>query len=533
MSDRQSGVPQEKSLDRQIGLRALLLIGVTSIIGSGWLFAALYAAQIAGPASIVSWLIGGAIVITLALIYAELGGMLPVAGGLATIPRLSHGPMSGFLAGWLCWIAYVTVAPIEVTAALEYASNYLPELTRNSHGERELTMLGLFVATVLMFVFTLINVIGVKWLARSTSIITIWKIVVPILAAIVLIGAGFQDENFQTHGGFAPMGTMGVFAAVSGGGILFSLLGFRVVVDMAGEAKNPQRNVPLAIVGAVGVCLVIYILLQIAFIGVIPEAHLTNGWAKIVDHVSGGPFAGFAAILGLQWLGMTLYADAAISPAGTALTFVGTTARINYAMAKNKQFPSLFQRLNKARVPLWSLMFNFVVGMLLFLPFPGWAELVGFISSAAVLSFSFGPVALAALRYQAAGRQRPYKTPMGIVFPAAAFVLVGFAVYWTGWETNYKVFLVALAGLVFLALARFLDRSEKEPLMMQHTHWFWLFLASLAFISWLGNYGHGLGIIPTGVDLAVAAVLSLACFWLALRTRLPNDQAEAFIEEAL
>jgi amino acid transporter len=533
MSTHQSEATSEKSLDRQIGLRALLLIGVTSIIGSGWLFAALYAAQIAGPASIVSWLIGGVIVIALALIYAELGGMLPVAGALATIPRFSHGPLSGFMAGWLCWISYVTLGPIEVTATLEYASNYLPGLTTDSQGERALTTQGLFAATGLMLLFTLINVVGVKWLARSTSIITVWKIVVPIMAALVLMEVGFQSDNFQVTGGFAPMGATGIFAAVSGGGILFSLLGFRVVIDMAGEAKNPQRNVPLAIMGAVGICLVIYVLLQVAFIGVIPAAHLANGWANIVEDVSGGPFAGFAVILGLQWLAMTLYADAIISPAGTALTFIGTTARINYAMSKSKQFPALFQRLNKARVPIWSLVFNFIVGMLLFLPFPGWAELVGFISSASVLSFSFGPVSLAALRYQAADRERPYKTPLGITFPAVAFIFVGFAVYWTGWETNYKVFLVALGGLVLLLVARLFGHNKHEPLMLRHTNWFWLYLAGLAFISWLGNYGHGLGVIPTGVDMALLAALSLGCFWVALRTRLPNEQAQQFIEDAL
>ncbi len=116
---------------------------------------------------------------------------------------------------------------------------------------------------------------------------------------------------------------------------MFSLFGFRTALDMAGEAKNPQRDVPLAMIGAVGICLVIYVLLQVAFIGVIPPDHLKHGWHEISEKVPGGPFAGFAAMLGVTWLAFALYIDAVVSPAGTGLAYTGATARINYAMSKN------------------------------------------------------------------------------------------------------------------------------------------------------------------------------------------------------
>jgi amino acid transporter len=524
--------PATASLNRQIGPIAMLLTAITSIIGSGWLFASMYAAQIAGPAAVISWLIGGGVVISLALVYAELGGMLPVAGALARIPCFSHGPLSGFMAGWLCWIAYVATAPIEVTAVLDYASNYLPWLTISEHGERVLTPIGLMVAMILMLVFTLINMLGVKWLAHANSAITVWKLAVPLLAALVLISAGFQADNFHAFGGFAPNGISGIFAAVSGGGILFSLFGFRVVIDMAGEAERPQRSVPLAVIGAVIICLGIYILLQVAFIGVIPVDHLAHGWQNIEENVPGGPFAAFAAILGLQWLALTLYADAIISPAGTGLTFIGATARINYAMSQNGQFPKSFARLNRFRVPVWSLLFNFVVGMVLFLPFPGWSELVGFISSAAILSFAFGPVSLAALRHQAADLERPYRVPFGRAFAALTFVFVGFVVYWTGWETNWKVFLMALAGLLFLAVSRASRKHDGESLQLKHSAWFWPYLSGLGVISWLGNYGNGLGVLAHGVDLVLIVILSLVIFRWAVKLRLPDAETRRLLNGA-
>ena len=419
------------------------------LVGSGWLFASLYAAQLAGPAAILSWCIGGTVAVLLALVYAELGGMLPVAGAIARIPYYSHGGLSGFMAGWLCWIAYVATAPIEVSAVLQYASNYLPWLTTLVGRDRVLTVPGLAVAATLLLLFLLVNLTGVRWLARANTAITAWKLVIPLVASVALLFAGFRSANFTAFG-FAPNGIDGVFAAVSAGGVMFSLFGFRTAIDMAGEAKNPQVSVPLAIIGAVLVSLAIYLLLQVAFIGVVPEAHLAHGWANVSENVPGGPFAAFAAILGMQWLAAALYFDAVLSPSGTAIAYIGATARINYALAQNNQFPSTFLHLNRASVPVWALIFNFGLGLLLLLPFPGWQELVGFISSAAVLSLAFGPVSMTALRYQLPDANRPFKLRAGTTVSAISFVLVGCVVYWSGWDTNWKVFGLGAAGALLL-----------------------------------------------------------------------------------
>ncbi len=245
----------EPGLKRQIGPVALLFTGITGIIGSGWLFASLYAAQLAGPAAILSWLIGGGVALMLALVYAELGGMLPLAGAIARIPYFSHGAMSGFMAGWLCWIAYVATAPIEVAAVLQYASNYLPWLTTTIDGNRALTSMALPSPRRCCSAFVVINLAGVRWLARANVAVTSWKLAVPLLAATGLIVFGFDHTNFTDHGGFMPAGIDGVFAAVAGGGVVFSLFGFRTVIDMAGEARDPQRTVPIAMIGAVVISL--------------------------------------------------------------------------------------------------------------------------------------------------------------------------------------------------------------------------------------------------------------------------------------
>ncbi len=510
------------TLNRQMGPVAMLFTGL-SIIGSGWLFAALYTAQLAGPAGVISWLIGGAVTIAIALVYAELSGMLPVAGALARIPYLSFGPVGGFMAGWLCWIAFVATAPLEAIAVLDYASNYLPWLTINEHGERILTPPGVAAAIVMLAVFTGINLLGVKYFARANTTITFWKLTIPLAAAVLLIVFGFRWENVYEHGGFAPYGITGIFSAVSSGGIMFAYYGFRSVVDMAGEAKNPQRDVPMAIIGTVVFCIVLYVLLQIAFIGAIPPSHLEKGWAAITETAPGGPFAAFAAILGLQWLAILLYADAIVSPGGTGFSFVASTARLNYAMAKAGQVPSVFARLNRFQVPAWSLVFNFLVGIVVVLPLPGWNQLVEFISTAAVLSFAFGPIALLVMRLQQPDRPRPFRVPAATAFSATAFVLAGFIVYWTGWETNWKILLIALAGLGVMTVLRFTDHGHGAPLQLKATAWLWPYYAGLALMSYLGNYDGGLGVVPDGLDMAILTVFSLAIFWLAVRLRLSPD----------
>src|SRR5215470_6578665 len=110
-------------LRRSVGFYGLMFISLGSIIGSGWLLGALNAAEVAGPASIISWVIAAAMLTVLALVYAELGGTYPVAGGTGRFPYFSHGPLAGFTAGWSSWLQAVAIAPIEILAAITYVNS--------------------------------------------------------------------------------------------------------------------------------------------------------------------------------------------------------------------------------------------------------------------------------------------------------------------------------------------------------------------------------------------------------------------------
>src|SRR5215203_5382935 len=213
-TEERGGAQPEGKLQRDVSTVGLLFFSLGSIIGSGWLFGSLYAAQVAGPAAIISWVGGGLVMIILALVHAELGAMYPVAGGSARYPHFAFGSLAGFLIGWIVWIGSVTVAPIEVLAVTTYLVQWFPWMMVSQGGTEVLTGLGIVFSIVLMGVFTIINLLGVGSLAKSNNVIMIWKVAVPFLAVIVLIIASFNGSNFTSEqGGFAPFGITGILSA--------------------------------------------------------------------------------------------------------------------------------------------------------------------------------------------------------------------------------------------------------------------------------------------------------------------------------
>ena len=185
--------PADVGLRREVGLIGAIWASETSIIGSGWLFASMNAAVIAGAASIYGWLIGGFCVIILALIHAELGGMYPVAGGTARFPHLAYGSVAGISFGFFSWLQAVTVAPIECFAVMQYASYYWPSLYNGKTGVT--TGWGFFWTVVLMAVFTAFNFLAVRLFARVNSTITWWKVAIPVLTIIIFFFK-FHPGNF-------------------------------------------------------------------------------------------------------------------------------------------------------------------------------------------------------------------------------------------------------------------------------------------------------------------------------------------------
>lgn len=309
-------------LKKELGLLDLTMASLGAIIGSGWLFGALYAANDAGPASIISWIIGGFAVLLIGLVYAELGSMLPESGAIVRYPHYTHGHLTGFIMGWAAWIAYASVPAIEAEGVMQYAAHYAPGLWDGTAKVPVLTGTGLLVAALLMVAFFVINYYGVRTFAKVNTVVTILKFVMPSLTIIVFLFSGLHWTNLSSHGGFAPSGSSGVLVALATSGVIFAYLGFRQAVDLSGEARNPQRDIPRALIYSIGIGIILYVLLEVVFIAAVPVADLAKGWANVALT---SPFAQVAASLNLGFFVTLLYADAILSPAGTGNVYIAST----------------------------------------------------------------------------------------------------------------------------------------------------------------------------------------------------------------
>ena len=526
------------SLKREVGLIGLMWASVGSIIGSGWLFGAQEGLVAAGPAAVISWVIGGLMMMVLALIHAELGGMYPVSGGTARFPHYAFGGAAGASFGWFSWLQAATVAPIEVSAMITYAQHYSFANGWLNPETKVLTTSGLIVAVVLMALLTAVNFLGIKKLAAANSAATWWKVAVPLLVILVLALTNFNTGNFHAANGFNPDGVHGILAAISTSGIIFSYLGFEQADQLAGEAKNPKRDIPIAIIGAMTIGIVIYVALQVAFLVALPDTAIGKTWdaqGKGLYTLFTGPFAEVATLLSLGWLAAIIYADAIISPAGTGLIYTTGSSRVSYGLSRNGYVPTPFEWVNERGVPWVGLIAAFVTGCICFLPFPSWQSLVGLITSASVLMYAGAPLSLGAFRRRMPNADRPYRLPLAGFMSPLGFCISGLIIVWSTWDTDWKLGIAILIGYAILGISRMFNLNEKSP----HLHWrsaSWLpaYLVGIGIITYISSFGPMADpILGDYLGILVTVVFSVAIYYWAMAVALPTEEIEEMVNEVV
>ena len=551
----------DEGLDRGVGFFGLLWTSEGSIIGSGWLFGALIAATYAGPSAIIGWIAASLIVLLLALVHAELGGLFPVSGGTSRFPHYAFGSFAGVTFGWASYLQAAATAPIEVLATIQYLST-----ARWAHNfytsNGTLSGSGILAAIILMIIFVSINLVGIRWLARANNAITSWKILIPVLAIVVLVLTHFHSSNFSDGGGFFVKGAAvkDILIAIPTGGIVFAFTGFEQAVQLGGEAANPKRDLPRAVILSILIGAAIYILLEIAFIGAVSPKLLVSQhtWTNLgstnpnpsVLALNAGPFYTVAKVAGLAWLAFVLRIDAVISPGGTGLIYLTTSSRLSFGLSKNGYVPRPFETVNsRTRVPVFGVLFATVIGLLFLLPFPSWGKLVGIVTSGAVLMWAGAPLSLAALRKQKPELEGGYRLPMGRVLLPLAFVCAGWIIYWAGWQTYTTLMVAMLIGYALIATSYAFKLNPEQPKMdWSAALWIIPYLIGIALISYFGTFGPGgiiggVGIFKHVLDqggnndlglyggLIASAAWSLVIYYLAISMRLSTDKVDEYVRE--
>ncbi len=554
-----------EGLDRGVGFLGLLWSSEGSIIGSGWLFGALAAGVIAGPSAIIAWGIASVIVIVLALVHAELGGLFPVSGGTSRFPYYAFGSFAGATFGWASYLQAATVAPIEVLATIQYLStaHWARHFYKPTHPYGTLSGSGIIAAVILMVIFVVINLIGIRWLARVNNGLTSWKVLIPVLTIIVLFATHFHGSNFSKGGGFFIKGhaLKSILIAIPGGGIVFSLLGFEQAVQLGGEARNP-RDLPRAVILSILIGAAIYILLQVVFIGAVSPSLLASQhtWTNLgatntnpsVVALNAGPFYTVTKVAGLAWLAFVLRIDAVISPGGTGLIYLTSSSRLSFGLSRNGFIPTVFENINnRARVPIFSVIFASIIGLLFLLPFPSWASLVNVVTSASVLMYAGAPLALAALRKQKPELPRIYRLPFAGFLAPASFAAASLIVFWAGWQTYTTLMLAMLIGYALIATSYAFHLNPKQPKIdWDAAIWILPYFVGMGIISY---FGLGTGGMPGGIigsvgvfktvlvggkdglgvigSLIATIAFSLIIYYVAINRRLPEAQVDHNVRE--
>jgi len=539
-----AGSTGEYHLHRKVGLRGMTLVSLGSIIGSGWLFGALGAASAAGGGgSLLTWIIAAIVLGLLALVHAELGSTYPVSGGTARFPYMAFGGLGGFAGGWMAWIQAVTIAPIEVEASLSHLQARFPGGFHVYTATGTLTLAGVLWGLLFMAFFTIVNVMGVKWLAETNSIAMIWKLLIPTTTIFALLFTDFHGGNFTAGGGFAPSGAHGVLAALSAG-VIFAAEGFEQAIQIGGETVNPQKNIPRALLLAMLIGTIFYLLLDAAFVGAVNPVDILHNWKNpLPKQAALGPYITLTTQAGLGWLATLLTIDAVVSPGGTGLVYLGTSSRLSYGLGRNGYFPNIISRINARGVPLVSIGISFVIGMLTFLPFPDWFGLVGLITSATVLMYAMAPLALAGLRRQDPDRPRGFRLPAAWLLSPLAFIAANIVVYVAGYSTIFWMEMFVLIGFVIFGLYQATLPAEKRTILnLRSATWLLPWLASILVISWLGRYDgnptkvFGVTLVATHrigewYDLLLVAAMSLGIYYWASYTAMPVDQVQTAVAE--
>ena len=452
----------DKQFRKALNVFDIMFLVIGSMIGSGWLFGSLYASAISGPAAIISWILGGIFLLFSALAIAELGGMLPKSGAMVRYPQYSHGSLASLIFGWSYIISELT--PIEEVAIASYMASYIPGLISSTG---VLTLKGVLVAFAIIVFFFLLNWFGVHIMGKTNTAVGWWKIIVPILTIALLMGLFFHPANFTAlPGGFAPYGWAPVFVALPSTGVALAYLGFRQGVEYGSETKNPHRDLPLGTIMGFLIVMIIYVLLQTAFIGAIDWSKLglkPGDWANLKSTILiHGPFYQIMKISEIPILtafGVILLIDAIISPAGTGWIGMGTAMRNLYGMAANGHLPDWFLELNRWKVPKWAGITVFLVITVFLIARPLWVFLATYVTSAVVISYLYiGPL-LVVLRKTAPNAPRPFKLPAFYLFGALSFIFAYLIPYWAGFTIMWTMIALILAGLplffMYTAVNRF------------------------------------------------------------------------------
>lgn len=469
----------KRSLTRQLGAFDLTMLGIGAVIGTGIFVLTAVAANKAGPGMMYSFVIAGIVCALTALIYSEIAAMVPVSGSAYTYSYAVLGEIIAWMVGWALILEYAVAAGAVSVGWSGYANGFLAHhglglpdfLTAgpfwveqlkdgaNIHMVDGVTHKGGFnlIAFLLSLLVTVLLVLGTSKSAKVTAVLVMVKIVA-LTAFVFLAFPAVNQANFEPmlpNGWGTPLSGVGVLGAAAS--IFFAYVGFDAVSTAAEETKNPNRNIPIGLIGSLGICTIFYLLVAYAAVG---SMGAQPGGALSQSHE---PLAFVLREIGWPKVGDAVAAAAIIALPSVVLMMMFGQTRILFTMSRDGLLPEglakVHPKFHTPHVVTW-ITGVFVAFFAALFP----VDILADISNAGTL-FAFFMVAAGVmiLRKTDPGRARPFRTPLvWVVGPLAmaGCVLLFFSL---GWNPTIKFFCGwAILGLiVYFLYAR--GRSHLAP----------------------------------------------------------------------
>src|SRR5712664_4966290 len=467
VTELQAEALTDHSLKRALGALNLTLLGIGAIIGTGiFVLTGTVAAMNSGPAVVLSFALAGVASIFAALCYSEFASLVPMAGSAYTYGYATLGELIAWIIGWDLVLEYALGAVTVAIGWSGYVVSFLHDVGINvpcalaaargsvvaCHDATQVTAVFNLPAAIIIAIVTTLLVIGIKESANVNNVIVFIKgavVVLFIIAATHAINPANWHPFIPPAEGAGKYGWNGVMAGA--GIVFFAYIGFDAVSTAAQEAKNPQRDMPIGILGSLAICTVLYILMSLVMTGLAPYKELDVPHPVFVAIEKAGP--------ALAWLGSIINIGAIAGLASVVLVMLMGQPRIFFSMARDGLLPPVFGKVHpRFKTPYVTTILTGVVAGVVAGLFP--IGLLGeLVSIGTLLAFVIVCAGIIVLRYKSPNLARPFRTPLVPLVPILGILICGYMMMSLPVPTWERLIVWMIIGL---AIYFFYSRSHSK-----------------------------------------------------------------------